>query len=824
MSMSEGQVAPIDWAERKAEFIRTGLRESRLSGITELVKCMAAQVDADGCILWQPVPGADLDPQRPSGRLFVAAQWFRDGATWHSHRQELKSVTGRAILRNEPEYVPDYEDHELIDPREDFWKVTGTRAFITVPIEYPGELPGALAVYKKAKNSFTPDERNFIVERARFVPDLYRTILDRLLSTLIDTVSRRLQVAETRPPGVQLPQRTVIEALETICKEVGEMFHSMETSIFLEDRLKAPTVVRRYATTFEPFGNTGPYKKVDPNKEAVPVGLSSWVLAHGRSVQIFDLASWEQDEKQIQKKYPGIAWNDPVGASMLAARELNVEENELPPLSYMAAPLTIGDRVLGVIRCCAAREAPYYYSENEAALLDRVAALISRFWHGWISRQASHEQIESLRDLVAGVNEVNKLVLAELAHPKPATEIFSRTLKVAAKAIPNSDALDVSLVTEDRKTLEFRAFAGRLWSEGSRAKTAERKAHKFPLDDPPTSVVARVSLRGEVEVIPDVSTEPIYSPTFPNIKRMIVAPISSGLRIYGALTIRAVGEEPFQPHARLIAELLARQLGLYHQLAQVVAEMRLAQAELTENVERQRQVTADVAHQLKTPTNLAHNRLQAALQCDMSELARQYLVTCRSQLTRARQLSWSVRLFTQLHEKKRLTANPRLIRSWALNQLLEDALDDIAQGANPDHGIQFRFIRRSDSNMDEAKLAVDHDLFEHAVFNILDNAAKYSFPNTALLLSCGLSRKKDRFFVTVQNQGFRIRKEDLPLVTERGWRGEDAMAVTDEGSGIGLWIVDHVMRAHGGQLIVESEKGGITIVRLFFPLSVRGKK
>ena len=111
----------------------------------------------------------------------------------------------------------------------------------------------------------------------------------------------------------------------------------------------------------------------------------------------------------------------------------------------------------------------------------------------------------------------------------------------------------------------------------------------------------------------------------------------------------------------------------------------------------------------------------------------------------------------------------------------------------------------------------DKNLLYQAITCVLDNAAKYSFPATETLVT-GRRTGSDRFCIAVQNVGQRIRAREIQKCCQRGWRSEDAKAVTGEGSGIGLWLVDNIMGAHGGELeIVPTNSRNETLVQLYFP-------
>jgi signal transduction histidine kinase len=62
-----------------------------------------------------------------------------------------------------------------------------------------------------------------------------------------------------------------------------------------------------------------------------------------------------------------------------------------------------------------------------------------------------------------------------------------------------------------------------------------------------------------------------------------------------------------------------------------------------------------------------------------------------------------------------------------------------------------------------------------------------------------------------------IKSNETALCKQREWRSELAESVTSEGSGIGLWIVDEIMKAHGGYLeIVPTTENNQTEVKLIF--------
>ncbi len=139
----------------------------------------------------------------------------------------------------------------------------------------------------------------------------------------------------------------------------------------------------------------------------------------------------------------------------------------------------------------------------------------------------------------------------------------------------------------------------------------------------------------------------------------------------------------------------------------------------------------------------------------------------------------------------------------------------------PFRNIKFRVEAGTFSVFRERELTVDHDLLAQALNNILDNAAKYSNQGTVVRITGGtIGKDRDRLHITVSTTGLRLGAQEAKLSRQRGWRGDEAEWSTGEGSGIGLWIVDHIMKAHNGDLdILPSNRFGVTEVRLIFPIA-----
>jgi two-component system phosphate regulon sensor histidine kinase PhoR len=101
--------------------------------------------------------------------------------------------------------------------------------------------------------------------------------------------------------------------------------------------------------------------------------------------------------------------------------------------------------------------------------------------------------------------------------------------------------------------------------------------------------------------------------------------------------------------------------------------------------------------------------------------------------------------------------------------------------------------------------------------NVISNAIKYSHPNSEVMISLGLYKGLVR--IRVKDAGIGIPAGSLDKVTKGFYRAENALKLVANGTGLGLYLVDTIVRLHNGTLKIESvlEKG--TTVTIDLPLS-----
>jgi signal transduction histidine kinase len=105
----------------------------------------------------------------------------------------------------------------------------------------------------------------------------------------------------------------------------------------------------------------------------------------------------------------------------------------------------------------------------------------------------------------------------------------------------------------------------------------------------------------------------------------------------------------------------------------------------------------------------------------------------------------------------------------------------------------------------DASLTGDRELMEYAFYNLLTNAVKYSPPSTEV--SVFAQREGDRLRISVKDQGIGMDRKEVRQIFQKFYRTKKAEESGEVGTGIGLSIVEQIIKQHGGSIEVTSSPG-----------------
>jgi signal transduction histidine kinase len=112
-------------------------------------------------------------------------------------------------------------------------------------------------------------------------------------------------------------------------------------------------------------------------------------------------------------------------------------------------------------------------------------------------------------------------------------------------------------------------------------------------------------------------------------------------------------------------------------------------------------------------------------------------------------------------------------------------------------------------------LHADETRLQELIYNLLDNAVKYSEPGGTVFLRA--ESDGDSVRISVADQGAGIPPEDLPRIFERFYRVDKSRSSEQRGTGLGLSIVKHIAQLHGGSVEAKSDVGKGTAITVMLP-------
>jgi two-component system, OmpR family, phosphate regulon sensor histidine kinase PhoR len=232
--------------------------------------------------------------------------------------------------------------------------------------------------------------------------------------------------------------------------------------------------------------------------------------------------------------------------------------------------------------------------------------------------------------------------------------------------------------------------------------------------------------------------------------------------------------------------------------------------QLQQMEEMRREFVANVSHELRTPLSIFRGYLETLLddpQQPPGELLRILEIMERH----------SDRLNALVEDVLSLA---RLESPGAELDLAEIDLAELLHSIMRDWEKRFE-ARQLKSHLDVPGnlplLEADENRLQEVIYNLLDNAVKYSQPGGTISLRAAVSG--DRVRISVADQGVGIRDADLPRIFERFYRADKGRSRELGGTGLGLSIVKHIVQLHGGAVEAESEPGKGTTISVNLPLS-----
>jgi signal transduction histidine kinase len=241
------------------------------------------------------------------------------------------------------------------------------------------------------------------------------------------------------------------------------------------------------------------------------------------------------------------------------------------------------------------------------------------------------------------------------------------------------------------------------------------------------------------------------------------------------------------------------------ELGELARAFNKMSAELSRSINARKQMTADIAHELRTPLSLILGHAEAVHDGVLPPSTENFEII-REEATRLEHLINDLRTLS-LADAGELSMQMETIEPQRLVQEVSALYQYQAQKKN----ITFETEIAPDLPMIE----VDPGRMTQVLTNILDNAMRHTPEGGRILFAA--KKVEDMVELSVQDSGPGLDIEDADRIFERLYRADPSRYREDGGSGLGLAIAKSIVQAHGGQISAESEPGSGLKIRIRLP-------
>lgn len=246
-------------------------------------------------------------------------------------------------------------------------------------------------------------------------------------------------------------------------------------------------------------------------------------------------------------------------------------------------------------------------------------------------------------------------------------------------------------------------------------------------------------------------------------------------------------------------------VSLSSNLNRTLQELRLTNEKLVREMEYksrmeklQKRFVSDASHELKTPISIVKGYAEGLLDHVAENKRDRYVRTIWQEADRMEKLVADMLELTRL-ESGAVLLNHSVFFVYVLAAELAEKMAPITTAKQ----LEVQMEGRAD-----ARVRADKGKIEQVLLNMLSNAIRHAAEGSVVRIGVE-AEENARVRVSVANEGPPIPEEQLPLIWDRFYRGEDSRSRKAGGTGLGLSIVKEIMQLHGGRYGVRNIPGGV---------------
>lgn len=232
------------------------------------------------------------------------------------------------------------------------------------------------------------------------------------------------------------------------------------------------------------------------------------------------------------------------------------------------------------------------------------------------------------------------------------------------------------------------------------------------------------------------------------------------------------------------------------EMGYLAATLNYMSDELNKAEEYQRMFVANVSHDFRSPLTSIKGYLEAIIDGTIPpELHEKYLSRVIAETERLNKLTQGLLTINSLNNKGYLSRT-----NFDINRVIKDTAASF-EGTCDAKGITFELTFSDTTEMVYADLGK----IQQVLYNLIDNAIKFSHPNSVIYIRS--SSRYEKVFISVKDTGLGIPKDSLKKIWDRFYKSDLSRGKDKKGTGLGLAIVREIIQSHEENIDVISTEG-----------------
>ena len=220
-------------------------------------------------------------------------------------------------------------------------------------------------------------------------------------------------------------------------------------------------------------------------------------------------------------------------------------------------------------------------------------------------------------------------------------------------------------------------------------------------------------------------------------------------------------------------------------------------SEIARSEDDQKKFVANVSHDFRSPLTSIRGFLEAMIDGTIPpEMHEKYLNIVLNETERLTKLTNSLLTLNNLNTKGMMLNKS----DFDINSIIRKTAASF-EGTCVPKNMNIELVLTGD----ELYVNADVDKVQQVLYNLIDNAIKFSHHNSSIRIET--SEKKNKIFVSVKDTGIGIPKDDLKLIWDRFYKSDSSRGKDKKGTGLGLAIVKEIITAHDEHINVISTQG-----------------